>query len=378
MNETEDSVPRKSALSGNLPVEIEQRLNAADRMLQFRSDTLTGLSANPPYLRPKWCYDEKGGRLFEAITRTPGYYLTQRESSIISRRATALAATTRAELVMELGSGSSKKTRTILSALTEVGSLCEFVPLDVDERMLRQSADTIAADYPGIRVYAILGDYEYHVNPIPMSKGPRLVLFLGSTIGNLRPLERLKFLGALGNSMSAGDMLLLGVDLIKSISRLRAAYNDTQGLNTAFARNALAVINRNLDGNFSLDAFRHYADWNPDQHQMEMYLEATVKQQIYVKDINLALSFDRGDRIQTEISAKFQRESIESELDMSGFQLNQWWPDADGDFALLVAEKQELLSNCAGPGWNACTGLGSPNGDELLERLTDGPVRSEY
>jgi L-histidine Nalpha-methyltransferase len=340
MNEAIDPTPKEPTSSAVSPMTMERRLSAAKRIRQFRRDTLLGLSSEPPFLYPKWCYDETGGRIFEAITGLPEYYLTRREFSIITKYSTHLAAVTQAELVMELGSGSSKKTRTILTALNDGGFLSEFVPLDVDEAMLNQAGREILRNYPGVNVHAIVGDYEYNISPIPQSSGRRLILFLGSTIGNLRPTDRRHFLETLRQAMSEQDMLLLGIDLVKSAERLVAAYNDSIGLNTAFARNALSVINHSLGGDFSLDVFRHYAEWNALREQMEMYLEVTADQRIHIRDIDLTLDMSRGDRIQTEISAKFRMQTIESELIQSGFRISESWTDNQEDFALVLAQRE--------------------------------------
>jgi L-histidine N-alpha-methyltransferase len=322
------------------PLTLERRLNADERLQQFKKDTLAGLSSKPPFLFPKWCYDEAGGRIFEAITRLREYYLTRREFSIISRYAAHLAEMTQAELVMELGAGSSRKTHTILTALRDAGYLREFVPLDVDEAMLNHAGIELARHYPGVKVHAIVGDYEYNIAPIPQSPGRRLILFLGSTIGNLRPPDRRRFLDMLRQSMGEQDMLLLGIDLVKSPDRLIAAYNDSAGLNTAFALNALSVINHGLGGDFSLEAFQHYAEWNDSSEQMEMYLEATADQRVHIRDIDLTLEMNRGDRIQTEISTKFRLESVESELMQSALRINTWWADDHQDFAMVLAAKK--------------------------------------
>jgi L-histidine Nalpha-methyltransferase len=322
-----------------LPMTLERRLSARERSAQFRKDTLIGLSSKPPFLYPKWCYDKTGGSIFEAITRLPEYYLTRCEFNIITQCSAHLAEATGAELVMELGAGSSRKTRIILAALRDAGYLREFVPLDVDEAMLNEAGNELARQYPGIKIHAIVGDYEYNISPIPQSAGRRLVLFLGSTLGNLRPTDRARFFYRLRQSMSQRDMLLLGVDLVKSPDRLAAAYNDSAGLNTAFALNALSVINYGLGGDFLLGAYRHYAEWNASSEQMEMYLEATADQRVHVKHIGLTLELSRGDRIQTEISAKFRLENVESELIRSGFRINTWWTENNEDYGVILAAR---------------------------------------
>lgn len=340
MNEPTGSALPERDNSGILPMTLERRLGAHDRLRQFRKDTLVGLSSKPPFLFPKWCYDKVGGNIFEAITRLPEYYLTSREFSIITRHSAHLADVSGARLVMELGAGSSRKTRIILTALRDAGYLREFVPLDVDEAMLNQAGDELARHYPGVKVHAIVGDYEYSIAPLPQSAGRRLVLFLGSTVGNLRPTDRRRFLDTLRQSMSEQDMLLLGIDLVKSPDRLLSAYNDSAGLNAAFALNALSVINHGLGGDFLLSAYRHYAEWNASSEQMEMYLEATVAQRVHIRDIGFTLGLSSGDRIQTEISAKFRMESVESELIQSGFRINAWWTDSDEDFAVVLAARK--------------------------------------
>ena len=319
---------------------VEKRLTPAQRIRIFRSDVLAGLSGSSRTLVPKWSYDEAGGRLFEAITNLPEYYLTGREYDIIATRAVYLAEVSHAELVMELGSGSSRKTRTILTALQERGYLRQFVPLDVDEAMLRREGRLLVEQYPGMVVHAIVGDYEYNVSPIPHSSGPRLILFLGSTIGNLRPPSRLQLLYSLQWAMSSGDMLLLGIDLVKQPSRIIAAYNDPGGVSAAFAKNALDVINRVLNGSFKTGQFRHLVEWNANEEQLETYLEATAAQRVFIKDIDLHVDLSLGDRIQTEISAKFRRERIELELRGAGLRTVEWWTDVDADFGVALAVKE--------------------------------------
>ena len=230
----------------------------------LRADVAEGLTASPKELPPKWFYDERGSELFDEITRLPEYYPTRCERAILTERAPEIAALSGADTLVELGSGTSEKTRLLLDACVAGGGrgrLRRFIPFDVSEATLRQAATAVAGEYPTVDVHAVCGDFDHHLGTIPRG-GRRLVAFLGGTIGNLDPKQRAEFLAALSANLAPGDGLLLGTDLVKDPARLVAAYDDAAGVTAAFNRNVLAVVNRELDADFDVDRFGHVARWD--------------------------------------------------------------------------------------------------------------------
>ena len=303
---------------------------------RLRADVRAGLTGAPKSLPPKYFYDERGSELFDQITRLPEYYPTRTERSILTTHAAEIAAVTRAQTLIELGSGTSEKTRLLLDALSTGGTLRNFVPFDVDATVLAEASKAVAADYPSVDVHAVVGDFEHHLGLLPRD-GRRLIAFLGSTIGNFEPVERAEFLTAVRATLAPGDTFLLGTDLVKDQSRLIAAYNDTAGVTAAFNRNVLAVINRELGADFDLTAFDHVASWNADQEWIEMRLRATRPQTVHITALDLDVSFAASEEIRTEISAKFRREGILHELARAELQLVRWWTDPAEDFALSLS-----------------------------------------
>jgi dimethylhistidine N-methyltransferase/ergothioneine biosynthesis protein EgtC len=315
---------------------LDQRLPDDYFTVQLRTDVLEGLAASPRSLPPKWFYDAYGSELFEEITRLPEYYLTRAETEILTNRAAQIAAQTRAETLVELGAGSSRKTRLLLDALTEIGTLTRYAPLDVSASALSEAGDALCRDYPALRVSATVTDFEAEL-ALPESDGPRLVAFLGSTIGNLDPEQRHVFFSGLRKAMDEGDSFLLGADLVKDRDVLWRAYNDSQGVTAAFNKNVLQVLNRELDADFDLDAFAHDAVFNADQERIEMWLRSSATQTVKIRGLDLTLEFERGDELLTEISTKFQRGALSAELARAGLDVREWWTDAAGGFALLLA-----------------------------------------
>jgi L-histidine N-alpha-methyltransferase len=303
---------------------------------RLRADVRAGLTRAPKSLPPKYFYDERGSELFDEITRLPEYYPTRTERSILDGCAPQIAAVTRAQTLIELGSGTSEKTRLLLDALSTGGTLRNFVPFDVDATVLAEASKAVAADYPSVDVHAVVGDFEHHLGLLPRD-GRRLIAFLGSTIGNFEPVERAEFLTAVRATLAPGDTFLLGTDLVKDQSRLVAAYNDTAGITAAFNRNVLAVINRELGADFDLKTFDHIAIWDADQEWIEMRLRSTRAQVVHIPALDLDVSFAAGEEIRTEISAKFRREGILHELARAELQLVRWWTDPAEDFALSLS-----------------------------------------
>jgi L-histidine Nalpha-methyltransferase len=312
---------------------------AADSAYQaLRRDVLDGLRGSPKSLPPKWFYDSVGSDLFDQITRLPEYYPTRAEAEILRARSAEIASVTGADTLVELGSGTSEKTRTLLQALHDGGALRRFVPFDVDASMLSAAATAILREYPDIEIAAVCGDFEEHLSEIP-DGGRRLFVFLGSTIGNLTAGPRAEFLAALGAVMRPGDSLLLGTDLVKDPGRLVAAYDDAAGVTAQFNRNVLAVINRELDADFDVDAYRHVARWNSDDERMEMWLRAETAQQVRIAALDLTVEFAAGEEILTEVSCKFRADAVAAELARAGLRRTRWWTDDAGDFGLSLAVK---------------------------------------
>ncbi|WP_046776661.1 L-histidine N(alpha)-methyltransferase [Streptomyces yangpuensis] len=299
----------------------------------LRADVLHGLTHTPKVLPPKWFYDARGSELFEEITRLPEYYPTRAEREILLERAREIAAVSGARTLVELGSGSSEKTRHLIEAMP---ALDTYVPVDVSESALRGAATALLADHPGLRVHALLADFTRALQ-LPDSPGPRLVVFLGGTIGNLLPPERAVFLAAVRSMLSPGDALLMGTDLVKDEAVLVTAYDDARGVTAEFNKNVLAVINRELDADFHTADFEHVAVWNREQEWIEMRLRARSEVTVKVRALDLVVPFAEGEEILTEVSAKFRQEGVRKELAAAGLELTRWWTDTAGRFALSLS-----------------------------------------
>jgi L-histidine N-alpha-methyltransferase len=317
-------------------VRLDIHLDAADLRAALLNDARTGLTASPKWLPPKWFYDKRGSELFEEITELPEYYPTRAEREALAERAADIAAITGAKTLVELGAGSSEKTRLLLDALHRQGTLARFVPLDVSESVLRAAARATDADYPDLEVHAIVADFTTHLDQIPASDG-RLVAFLGGTIGNLMPAERARFLACLRDTLHPGEWLLLGTDLVKDVDTLVAAYDDSAGVTAEFNRNVLLVLNRELGADFDPEAFAHVALWDADREWIEMRLRAERDMVVRVAALDLDVAFAAGEELHTEISAKFRREVVSAELMTAGFRAMHWWTDPAGRFALSLA-----------------------------------------
>jgi L-histidine Nalpha-methyltransferase len=314
---------------------VDVHLHPSALVRALRADVARGLTSHPKELPPKWFYDERGSRLFDEITRLPEYYPTRTEREILAARAGEIARLTRAETLVELGSGTSEKTRLLLAALRDAGSLERFVPFDVSEEILRSAADAIRSAF-GVEVHAVVGDFDRHLDRIPFD-GRALVAFLGGTIGNFRPDERAAFLKEIAASMGDDDHILIGFDLVKDVARLEAAYNDSRGVTAEFNRNVLHVINRELRADFDVDAFEHVAFFDRDNEWIEMRLRATSPQHVAIGELDLEVTFARGEELHTEISAKFTMDRIGRELSDAGLAPIEIWTDPAGDFALALA-----------------------------------------
>jgi L-histidine N-alpha-methyltransferase len=332
-------------------ITIEHRLPADYRAASLRADALAGLTATPKSLPPKWFYDAQGSALFEKITELPEYYPTRAERAILRAVAPEIAALTGATALVELGSGSSEKTRLLLSALRDAGTLRGYVPVDVSESALAAAGDAVAAEYPGLAVHAVVADFENYLG-VPSGNsvsgngaradgdaaaGPRLVAFLGSTIGNMVPAERGVFLRRVRATLHPGDAFLLGTDLVKDPAVLIAAYDDSAGVTAAFNKNVLAVLNAELGADFDLDAFEHVAAWDAEREWIEMRLRAASAQSVLVRDLGLTVGFAAGEEMRTEVSAKFREAGVAAELAAAGLAMRSWWTDPGGQFGLSLA-----------------------------------------
>lgn len=304
----------------------------------LRADALAGLSAPAKWLPPKYFYDEHGSTLFEAITRLPEYYPTRTERAILGDFAEEMAKASGAEALVELGSGSSTKTRLLLDALGGTGRLNSYVPVDVSPTALESAAALLRRHYPDLHVRPVVADFDRHLAQLP-NPGRRLFALLGGTIGNYQPAQRQASLRNLAAVMTSGETFLLGLDLVKDPTRLVAAYDDSAGVTAAFNRNVLNVLNRELDGDFSPLDFVHRAVWNSEHEWIEMRLRATRPVSAHLRAIDLAVSLDADEEIRTEISAKFTRARISADLAASGLLLEEWWTDEANDFAVLLARK---------------------------------------
>jgi len=317
-------------------VQLTYHLGPDDAAEALRADALAGLTATPKELPPRWFYDERGSELFDRITRLPEYYPTRTERAILTARAGEIAAAAGADVLVELGSGTSEKTRLLLTAMREAGTLRRFVPFDVDPSVLRLAGDALAEEYPGLEVDGVVGDFTRHLGELP-TDGRRMVAFLGSTIGNLAPAERAAFLADLAATLRPGDSFLLGTDLVKDEGRLVRAYDDAEGVTAEFNRNVLLVLNRELKADFDPEAFAHVARWDAEHEWIEMRLRSVRDQQVNVAALDLGVPFAAGEEMRTEISAKFRRAGVERELAEAGFALDHWWTDRDGLFAVSLA-----------------------------------------
>jgi L-histidine Nalpha-methyltransferase len=317
----------------------------------FADDVRGGLTAPAKFLLPKYLYDELGSRLFEAITALPEYYPTRAEAEILAVHGEQIAASLPGPVrVVELGSGDAQKTKLLLEALLARQKSLEYLPLDISESALEQSARRLLATFPGLRVTGLVADYHSALERLAVEAAGEpaatLVLFLGSTIGNLDPEERRALLGDVRGLLRPGGGLLLGTDLKKEEATLLEAYDDPLGVTAAFDLNLLGRINRELGGEFDLRSFRHRARWNAELGRIEMHLESLREQTVAVHGLGLKVPFAAGETIHTESSYKFDLDDLAAMARESGFTLAATWVDAERRFA----ENLLLASGPAGPG----------------------------
>jgi L-histidine N-alpha-methyltransferase len=319
-------------------IRIDSHLSGADER-SLADDVLDGLTRPFKELPPKHFYDARGAELFDRICELPEYYPTRAERTILEQEADELASLTGAAELVELGSGTAAKTRTLLDALHEAGTLVRYVPVDVTEQMVRDCAAELTEEYPGLQVHGVIGDFERHLDRIPAAVGPRIVAFLGGTIGNFPPGSRRRVLREIRGLLSPGDHLLMGTDLVKDPAVLEAAYDDAQGLTAEFNRNLLSVLNRELDAAFDPQDFDHVALFDREHEWIEMRLRARREHTTFVRALDLPVHFEAGEEMRTEISAKFTPERLEADLSASGLELVSWLTDPDDLFALTLSTR---------------------------------------
>jgi L-histidine N-alpha-methyltransferase len=318
------------------PIRIDSYLGDGHER-SLADDVLDGLTRPFKELPPKHFYDSRGALLFDRICELPEYYPTRCERAILEADAQAIVATTGAVELVELGSGTATKTRVLLDAMAAAGTLERYIPIDVTETMVRDCAESLVEEYPGLRVHGVIGDFERHLDEVPRADGPRLVAFLGGTIGNFTPGSRRRFLRQLRSLLEPADHLLLGTDLIKDPEVIEAAYDDSEGITAEFNRNVLRVINRELDADFQPDRFAHVAFFDPEHEWVEMRLRSREDQVANIAGVGLTVRFEAGEELRTEISAKFSRPGLERELSAAGLELRSWYTDPDDLFALSLS-----------------------------------------
>ncbi|MCU4184754.1 L-histidine N(alpha)-methyltransferase [Acidiferrimicrobium sp. IK] len=319
---------------------VEVHLTPEDVAASLASDVRVGLTSDPKWLPAKWLYDQRGCELFEAITELPEYYPTRAERALLAAHAPEIAAVAPATTLIELGSGTSEKTRLLIAALQAQGSLRRFVAFDVAEPTLRAAVADLSEAHEELVVEGIVGDFERHLDRL--SPGPgRMVAFLGGTIGNFDEPNRLRFFSTMAAALEPGEWLLLGTDLVKDPARLVAAYDDAEGVTAAFETNVLAVLNHELGADFDLERFGYVARWDPDLERIEMGVRSLGAQSVRILALDMKLELLDGEEISTEVSAKFRRVGVSRELAAHGFEMVGWWTDPDGDFAVSCARRSE-------------------------------------
>ena len=320
-------------------VEVHSHVGTHDERT-LADDVLDGLTRPLKELPSKHLYDARGSRLFDAICELPEYYQTRTERLILETHADDIVERTGAVELVELGSGSATKTRVLLDAMAAAGTLGRYVPVDVSATTVHAVAELLTEDYPGLSVYGVVADFERHLGHLPPPAGPRLVPFLGGTIGNFPPGTRRRFLRGLATVLGPGGHLLLGTDLVKDPDVLEAAYDDSAGVTAAFNLNVLTVLNRELGADFPVERFEHVAFFDPERRWIELRLRARRACTVRIPAIDLEVSFLRGEEIRTEISTKFTRERLAGDYAAAGLELAEWLTDDEALFALTLARRR--------------------------------------
>jgi L-histidine Nalpha-methyltransferase len=325
------------SVRGTAEVRVDSWLTEDDER-SLANDVLDGLTKPFKELAPKHFYDARGSELFERICELPEYYPTRTELSILRACAAGIVGATGAGELVELGSGASDKARLLLDAMQDAGTLDRYIPLDVSETVVNDAAQILRGDYEGLRVHGVVGDLERHLEHVPDPEdAPRLVALLGGTIGNFAPGTRRGVLSKIATLLGPEDRLLLGTDLVKDVRVIEAAYNDSAGVTAEFNRNLLHVVNRELDADFDPEAFEHVAFFDRRHEWVEMRLRARRPCSVLIADLDLRVEFAAGEELRTEISTKFTRERIESDLEAAGMELQSWFTDDEDLFGISVS-----------------------------------------
>jgi L-histidine N-alpha-methyltransferase len=315
---------------------VDRRLPDGWLARSLRADVREGLTSSPKRLQSKWFYDQAGSELFEQIMELDAYYLTRAERSVLVARAHEIATATGARTLVDLGCGSASKTRLLLNALRSAGSLRRYVAVDVSETALVGACARVQGEYPGVGVQAVLSDYEQRLG-LPDHQEPMLVAFLGTTIGNLLPAERGRFLASVRSILEPGDALLIGTDLVKDPGLMMLAYDDPAGVTARFNLNLLRRLNAELGSDFDPDVFAHVVDWDESNEWIEMRLRSLTDQVVTLPALGLTVTFTEGEEMRTEISAKFRRDRLEAELARAGLAMRSWWTDEPGRFGVSLS-----------------------------------------
>ncbi len=320
---------------------LERLINTTDASIKAGSDVINGLRNNPKTLPTKYLYDDHGSQLFEKICTLPEYYPTRTETTILQNCAAEIALTTGSCELVELGSGSALKTRILLDAYRNLNYPLRYLPIDISAGILESSAFELLVDYPTLEVHGLVGTYELALERLTRPHLPtRMLCFLGSTLGNLKPQECQLFFTQISDALQVGEYFLLGVDLHKSKALLEPAYNDSQGVTAEFSLNMLRHLNHKFDGNFDLEQFEHVSFYNETAHQIEIYLRSKKTQTVNLRSLDLVVNFTSGETIFTEISRKFDLAQLEQELASKGLQKIKVWTDPNNWFGLLLCQLQ--------------------------------------
>jgi L-histidine Nalpha-methyltransferase len=319
-------------------IRIEVRLDeGAGTSADLARDARVGLAAEFKQLPPKYFYDGEGSQLFEQITELPEYYPTRTERLILRQQSPAIVAAADPQCLIELGSGSASKTRTLLDAMQAAGSLHTYVPVDISEEITRATAADLVEEYSELRVHGVICDFENHLERLPAWGQRRMFAFLGGTIGNFDREQRVAFLSRIGSLLGSADTLLLGTDLVKDRARLEAAYNDSAGVTARFNKNVLTVLNRELGADFDLERFEHFAFYDAERERIDIRLRSLADQSVSVRGLGMEVPFGEGEEMRTELSCKFTRESLERSYAEAGLRMVEFWTDPDEQFALSLA-----------------------------------------
>ncbi len=315
---------------------VVEQIASIDTSAELARDVLAGLSTRPKQLPPKYFYDEHGSWLYDKICQVPEYYPARTEEALLAEKSVEIIAATRPNTILELGSGTSRKTTHLLDACEALHCHAHYLPLDVCEEMLLDAGKRLVGSYDWLKVRALVGDYSEGFHNVPKDEGVRLYVFLGGTLGNLDEFESTQFLLRLRAMMGDNDYLLLGVDRVKDINVLNAAYNDSQGYTAAFNRNVLSVINRELGGHFNPDTFVHRAWFNEEKSRIEMHLHSTRAQRVRIDALDTEIPFDIDESIHTEISRKFTLPSLNELVARAGLAMVEHYEPANNYFSLAL------------------------------------------